>query len=436
MHTIAHHVVTWALAIAACTLVAHARQERDLTWRPANDVVIDAFARHPLVAVSEGAGHGQVETLDFFTALIRDPRFATTVTNIVIEFGNARHQPVLDRYVAGGAVTRDELRHVWEDTTQTSGVWSLPMYAQMLAEVRAVNQGLPAADRLRVIAGDPPIDWHAVESPADEDMNDWRDAHVAHVVEREVMRRGERALILFGGAHLSRKVILPNSLIHLLDQRFPGRTWVVGVLEPERLEPALRTRLQRLAAPSVASVRDTWLGRLPASRIAYDLSLADVESNVDALVVLSASPLRAQASAPLDPSYERELRRRRALHDATLPFRGAKIRFREGLAALEAAAVEPVGAVLAELRRDAALRLLVKAFADGSEPDADGLSQRRARLVVDWLAARGIESERLRASGCGARRPMTFGDTARDRAVNRRAELVRLTPTAGCEPPW
>jgi hypothetical protein len=39
-----------------------------------------------------------------------------------------------------------------------------------------VNEGLPPAKRIRVIAGDPPIDWSAVISPADEDMNDWHDA--------------------------------------------------------------------------------------------------------------------------------------------------------------------------------------------------------------------------------------------------------------------
>jgi hypothetical protein len=38
-----------------------------------------------------------------------------------------------------------------------------------------------------------------------------------------------------GGTYtLSRKVMFPNSLIHLLDVRFPGQTWVTGVLDPER----------------------------------------------------------------------------------------------------------------------------------------------------------------------------------------------------------
>jgi outer membrane protein OmpA-like peptidoglycan-associated protein len=82
------------------------------------------------------------------------------------------------------------------------------------------------------------------------------------------------------------------------------------------------------------------------------------------------------------------------------------------------------------------LRLLVTAFADRAEPDADSLSFRRAELVVDWLTARGVERDRLIPTRCGARRPLSFGNTAADRAMNRRAELVRMTPAAGCEPPW
>ena len=106
-----------ALGIAACTSSANAKQAADLTWRPAIDLVVSAFEQHPLVAVSDGAGHGQVETRNFFAALIRDRRFAPTVRNVVIEFGNARYQTVMDRYVSGEPVPRDELRHVWEDTT-------------------------------------------------------------------------------------------------------------------------------------------------------------------------------------------------------------------------------------------------------------------------------------------------------------------------------
>jgi outer membrane protein OmpA-like peptidoglycan-associated protein len=287
-----------------------------------------------------------------------------------------------------------------------------------------------------VLLGDPPIDWSAVTSPADDDLNDARDAHAADVVAREVMHRRQRALILYGGAHLSRRVVLPNSLIHLLDARFPGRTWVAGVLDYTRVDAGIRQRLPMNGMPTGSSVRNTWLGKLDGQRIGFGLSRGLVEEDVDALLVFSTAPPRLQQAPPLEEEYSLELARRRALGTATLPFRGGKIRFVEGRETLAADADAPLHAVLEELRRDRGLRLLIKGHADRSEPDADALSARRAHIVVAWLAARGVSADRLTATGCGARRPITFGSTDEERAANRWAELVRLTVRAGCDPAW
>jgi outer membrane protein OmpA-like peptidoglycan-associated protein len=436
MNTVPLFVVALVIGGASCISGPEGAADGGLRRRPAVDLILSAFEDHALVGLSEGAGHGQLETRDLFSTLIRDSRFPHTVRNILIEFGNARYQQVMDRYVSGEPVTRDELRHVWEDTTQVSGVWSAQMYEQMLAEVRAVNVGLPSSLRLRVLLGDPPIDWSAVTSPADEDMADWRDAHFAHVIDREVMRRQERALILIGGAHISRKVVLPNSLIHLLDARYPGQTWVVGILDSGRVDRQISAWLQSWALPAGMSVRDTWLGRMDVQQIGFRLSIGIVQDDVDALLLLTTAPPRPSDSAALDPGYGLELARRRTLAQKTLPFRGAQIRFEENRAVFAAGADEPLEAVLKELRRDRGLRLLVKAFADRAESDAAALSTRRAEVVVDWLAARGIERNRLNPKGCDARRPLDFGKTAEGRAMNRRAELVRFAPTAGCEPPW
>ena len=427
-----------ALAVAITFAVSDARlkQGDDLKWLPAIDLILGAFQTHALVALSDGAGHGQTETRDFFNALIRDTRFPSTVNTVVVEFGNARHQTVMDRYVLGNPVTREELRHVWEDTTQVSGVWSLPMYEQMLADVRSVNARLPPTRRIRIVLGDPPIDWTTVTSPADEDMNDWRDAHVAHVIEREVMRRKQKALILIGGAHISRKVVYPNSLIHLLDSQFPGQTWVIGVLDSNHVDPGIKTRLQPPTLPAGATVRHTWFGSLDVSQIGFTLSRGVIGDDVDALLVLTSGSPRPSQSPILDTAYEIELARRRALGDATIPFRGAKIRFEEGLTALASDADEPLHVVLREMMRDRRLRVLVKAFADRAESDVGSLSSQRAEVVVNWLSKRGITLDRLVPRGCGTRRPLTFGHTAAERAMNRRAELVRLTASAGCEPPW
>lgn len=106
---------------------------------------------------------------------------------------------------------RDQLRQIWENTTVVTGVWTAPMYEGMLREVRSLNGTLPPSKQVRVLLGDPPIDWSVVRGPADEDMNDWRDAHFAWVVDEQVMKKGRRALLWIGGAHLSRQVLFPDS---------------------------------------------------------------------------------------------------------------------------------------------------------------------------------------------------------------------------------
>src|SRR5687768_8494836 len=71
-----------------------------LLWpQPAVDYVAAAFDRYPLVAVSEL--HGNKESAAFLAALIRHEGFARRVDDIVIEFGNAAYQDVVDRYMSG-----------------------------------------------------------------------------------------------------------------------------------------------------------------------------------------------------------------------------------------------------------------------------------------------------------------------------------------------
>jgi flagellar motor protein MotB len=428
------------IAAGACRAGASVPQggaaDDRLVPRPAVEFIVEAFDRNPLVALSEL--HGNVESRDFLALLIRHPAFAGKVDDIVIEFGNARYQDVVDRYIAGEVVDRDALKPVWEDTTQTSGIWSLPMYEGILADIRAVNSTRPADRRLRVLLGDPPIDWTQVTSPADDDMNDWRDAHYAWVVERQVRDRGRKALLFIGGAHIGRRVLFPNSLIHLLDVRYPGQTLVVSAVDVGSMEPSAAKELASWSVPSAAPVRRTWLGRADVKTIGSRFSRGAIEDDIDVVLYLSARPLAYQPppAGTIAGQPGEELSRRRALAQATLPFRGGLIRFEPSTASLTAPSMEALQAVLREMVRDQSLHVLVKGFADGGETDPVRLGDERAGTVVDWLASGGVARDRLRALGCGATRPL-WADSAGEerRAANRRVEIVRNTATAGCQPP-
>src|SRR5262245_21320223 len=52
--------------------------------------VLDVLRRFPLVAI--GDRHGLQELHDFLTALLFHPELASQLTDVVVEFGNARHQ--------------------------------------------------------------------------------------------------------------------------------------------------------------------------------------------------------------------------------------------------------------------------------------------------------------------------------------------------------
>jgi outer membrane protein OmpA-like peptidoglycan-associated protein len=415
---------------------ARASAPGDITPVPAARYIVEAFARYPLVAFSEPR-HGAGGTQEFLASLIREPGFAGTVQDLVVECGNARYQDIVDRYIDGEPVARDQLKRVWEETTIASGIWLAPMYEAVLADVRAVNLTRPTGQRLRVLLGDPPIDWSVVRGPADEDMNDWREAHFAWVIERHVLSKQHKALVWIGGAHISRQVRFPESLIHLLDRRSPGSTFAVVAVDPTDTEPAVSTRLRRWPPFSAVTVRDTWLGQLEASSAGMKLSTGTVQENVDAIVVWDPESRRREEAPRIDDASPigAELRRRQNLAQATVPFRGGGIRFESGTAALTAESDPALRIVLAELQRDRGLTLIVKAFADAREPDGDRLSVERAQTVVAWLTSRGVAPARLHAIGCGSTRALWFGRTEEERTANRRAELVRASPREACGPP-
>jgi hypothetical protein len=176
------------------------------------NAILDAFRDHAVVALSEGT-HGNEQGLAFRLSLIRDSRFLARVNDIVLEGANARYQDVMDRYVRGDDVPVESLRRVWDDTTQQQA--GGPMWTGAVPEfyraIPQMNASLPPARHLRILLADPPIDWDQVHTRADHAK--WialRDTFPAALIEREVLARNRRALIVFGNMHLQRKQMLAN----------------------------------------------------------------------------------------------------------------------------------------------------------------------------------------------------------------------------------
>jgi hypothetical protein len=170
------------------------------TVRPAIDGILTAFEKYPLVGI--GDAHGLAQEEDFFADLIRDPRFAKEVGNVVVEFGTATHQDILDRYTNGGAVSFAELRSVWSDTVGAEPTVTGLGYANFFAQVRTTNLSLPREQRIHVWLGEPVLDWATVKTEEDtRTAMAQRDSYPAAIIKREILAKGKKALVIYGNAH-------------------------------------------------------------------------------------------------------------------------------------------------------------------------------------------------------------------------------------------
>ena len=232
--------------------------------------ILAAFDSHDIVALDEGR-HGNEQGHELRLKLIRHPLFARRVNDIVVEFGSARYQELMDRYIRGEDVAAGELRRAWQDTTQHA-VWDVPIYEEFFRAVRQVNESLPKDRQLRVLLADPPIDWAVVKTASDHLT--WlrmRDTFGAALVQREVLGKKRKALLIFGASHLQRKNISANyeplegaeTVISILDR---AQAKIFTIRTPTEPEPApLQADMASWPVPSLALLRGTRLGTQDAA---------------------------------------------------------------------------------------------------------------------------------------------------------------------------
>jgi hypothetical protein len=223
--------------------------------------IVQQFKSHTVVAL--GDNEASVQGSEFRIKLVRDPRLAAVVNDIVVEFGNSRYQDLVDRFTRGEEVPLESLRHVWQDTTQVEFTWDLPIYEQLFQAVRDVNSSLQGSRKLRVLLGDPPIEWERIHSL--DDLKPWlnRDSFAAEVVRREVLARGRRALIIYGDQHLVRPATTaPHSMVGGIVAQLERSGTSVFTIHTETRQDlsALQPDVASWPEPSLAILRDTTLG--------------------------------------------------------------------------------------------------------------------------------------------------------------------------------
>ena len=232
------------------------------------DAILDAFKTHDVVTLGEGE-HGNEQGFAFRLSLIRHPRFAAVVNDVVVETGNALYQDVMDRFVAGQEVPAESLRRVWQNTTQPFLTFDISIYEEFFRAVRDVNKSLPRDRQIRVLLGDPPIDGNQIHTR--EDSQKWlaqRDTYPADLIQREVIAKHRHALVIYGDMHFQRRSMTFNyvdnpdvrTIVGLLEHAVPPAKvfsiWTNTAADMRQMQPGI----EGWATPSLTLIRGTTLG--------------------------------------------------------------------------------------------------------------------------------------------------------------------------------
>jgi hypothetical protein len=318
-------------------MLAAAMLALSLSAAPPDDAIAGlakVYDTHPLIFMGEW--HRNAQQHVFLRELIADPRFLCRTDDIVIESGNARLQPIADAWASGQDVSEADLVGMYRET-EVPFAWNAPMYRQFYEAVREVNEKHLCPHPVRLVLGDPPFDWAKVETADDLRKVEDRDRFFADVVEREVLAKKHRALMISGALHALRKYPKPvpgedsgfgePSAAQLIEKEHPGSLFIVALVTT----PAAAETMKMPPPPSFRVLRGTATARFNFGLIApawtatpvvingkHDWKLADsngwasMAEVVDGVLYLGGDETRVFPSPAiyLEPVYQNELRRR------------------------------------------------------------------------------------------------------------------------------
>jgi len=249
-------VLFWA-GCATCV----AAQTQSAVALDATTAITHAFDTQ--FTVMFGEAHANKQEYDFLRALVSSPQFADKVDDIVVEYGNSLYQKTVDRYIAGEDVPMEDVQKAWRNTMALGPV--SPVYPSLYEAVRQVNRQRPGKHQIRILLGDPYINWDNVKSR--EDVGPYlahRDEFYASVVKEEVVAKHRRAFLIAGWPHFARPPAGPGYIEKEI--RAAGATTFVILFGTNAVGgyDDLDKRFDQWKRPALVPLKDNWVGDLPA----------------------------------------------------------------------------------------------------------------------------------------------------------------------------
>jgi hypothetical protein len=297
----------------------------------AEEYIIQAYQNHNIIGFGEG-GHGLENFHEFIQNLFDNPKIQENIDIVIVEFANVNHQNILDKYIFGEDIPINDLRKAWRETTSPGQLGELPVYLQLLQKIRDVNKSLPQDRKIRVLAGDPPINWKAINN-ADEYKNQLgysRDLFPAELAIHHGIVEKKKVLMIYSEIHLSKAMDISfgkdrPSITSIINKKHPGSIKTIGSIYSEGF--LKNQSLVSLPINSIIDLENDRLGDVPASHL-FEASFYKNSKEVkifedfkmkelfDALLYLGPFELLRRCPMPeadYDCSFFEELNRRRKI---------------------------------------------------------------------------------------------------------------------------
>jgi hypothetical protein len=293
--------------------------------RNATAVVLEAFETHDIVMFGEI--HNNKQEYEWLQSLVANPEFADRVDDVVMELGNSLYQKSVDRYIAGEAVPIEDVQRAWRNTLGLGD--PPPLYGDLYRAIRETNMRRVGKHQLRVLCGDPYINWDKVKNNNDTGpFLGHRDQWYAQVVKDEVLAKHHRAFLIAGSAHFLREY--GDGYIEPELRRAGAKTFVIlaGTNAVKGYDD-LDRRFDSWPAPSIALVNGNWVGELQAIPVISGGTESidppvKLKDEADALLYLGPRDGLIEVEAPREEvegtPYGKELLRRMKIVGLVLPY--------------------------------------------------------------------------------------------------------------------
>jgi len=237
----------------------------------AEDYIIQTFQNTNIIGLGEG-GHHLENAHQFLHKIFENKKIQEIIDVVILEFANTGYQDILDNYISGKDVDRNELQKIWRESTQSAGLFGeSPIYFDLLKKIRDINYNLPQDKKICILGGDPPINWRAVNNLENynKQIGGARHTFPAELAIKFGINQGKKVLMIYSEFHLTKipdKTVYPiySTITSIVNKTQPDAMKVIGIIYSKTL--LSKAKFKNLPLYSIIDLSHDELGKLHAAK--------------------------------------------------------------------------------------------------------------------------------------------------------------------------